>query len=94
MDMNTRIPAARSAAPAMSRPGRPPRGAGRAWAALEGLLAWANRKGPAIVAPATRAQEADAVRQYAWTFSRTDPRFAADLYAAADRHEIGEDANA
>jgi hypothetical protein len=38
-------------------------------------------------AVADRADEAAAVRQYALRFASHDPRFAADLLAAADRHE-------
>ena len=34
------------------------------------------------------AHEAEQVRQMASTYSRTDPGFAADLYAAAMRHEM------
>ena len=34
-----------------------------------------------------RAAEAAAVREYANRFASHDPRFAADLLAAADRHE-------
>ena len=34
-----------------------------------------------------RAADARAVRDYASRFARHDPRFAADLMAAADRHE-------
>ena len=34
------------------------------------------------------AREAEQVRRMAHTFSRTDPGFAADLYAAAMRHEM------
>ena len=34
------------------------------------------------------AREAEQVRRMANTFSRTDPGFAADLYAAAMRHEM------
>lgn len=33
-------------------------------------------------------EEANELRQYANQFLRTDPAFAADLYAAADRHEL------
>ncbi len=36
---------------------------------------------------AARASEATAVREYAQRFASHDPRFAADLMAAADRHE-------
>jgi hypothetical protein len=39
---------------------------------------------------ADRGAEAAAVRQYAIRFASHDPRFAADLMAAADRHERGE----
>ena len=39
-------------------------------------------------AAAGRAAEAAAVRRYADEVRQLDPRFAADLYAAADRHEI------
>ena len=59
-------------------------------AAMSGLLAWAERRA------AQRAErrrldermfEAAAVREYAQRFVSHDPRFAADLLAAADRHE-------
>jgi hypothetical protein len=33
------------------------------------------------------AEEAQAVRELAWEYQGVDPRFAADLRAAADRHE-------
>jgi len=33
------------------------------------------------------ALEAQAVREMARSYAKTDPSFAADLYAAADRHE-------
>lgn len=36
----------------------------------------------------TAQQEADKLRAYADTLYRTDPRYAEDLYAAADRHEM------
>lgn len=39
---------------------------------------------------ADRSTEAAAVREYAHRFASHDPRFAADLMAAADRHERGE----
>ncbi len=38
---------------------------------------------------ASRAAEAEEVRRYAETVRKADPRFAADLFAAADRHEMG-----
>lgn len=59
--------------------------------ALRRLAAWAHPE-PAAVGPMTPAQEANEAREYALKFSRVDPRFAADLRAAADRHEIGESA--
>ena len=37
------------------------------------------------------ALEAQAVREMARSYARTDPSFAADLYAAADRHEALND---
>lgn len=37
-------------------------------------------------------EEANELRQYANQFLRNDPTFAADLYAAADRHELGDKA--
>lgn len=41
------------------------------------------------VPPRTRspAQEAQEVRELAWSYRETDPGFSADLAAAADRHE-------
>lgn len=38
--------------------------------------------------PPTRVQEAAAVRSLAQSLMNTDPGFAADLYAAACRHEM------
>jgi len=40
---------------------------------------------PAV--PLTRKEEADAVRERAWTFAHTHRGFSDDLFAAADRHE-------
>ena len=39
-------------------------------------------------AESTRAAEAATVRRYADEVRHHDPRFAADLYAAANRHEV------
>ena len=36
---------------------------------------------------ARAAQDAEALRHYASSFRESDPGFAADLYAAADRHD-------
>ena len=52
--------------------------------ALRLLTGW-NATAPA--APPSRKAEADAVREWAWTFARTDRSFSDDLFAAADRHE-------
>ena len=48
------------------------------------LTGW---KAGAPEAPLSRKAEADAVRDWAWTFARTDRSFSDDLFAAADRHE-------
>ncbi|WKB55516.1 hypothetical protein [Eleftheria terrae] len=37
--------------------------------------------------PPDRASEAEDLRRYAQDFLGSDPRFAAELFAAADRHE-------
>jgi hypothetical protein len=50
-----------------------------AYAALTGWLA---------PKPSTVASEAAAVREMAYAYSKTDPAFADDLYAAANRHEM------
>ncbi len=41
-------------------------------------------------AESVRVAEASALRAYAHDIAQGDPRFAADLYAAADRHEISK----
>ena len=57
--------------------------------ALANLIPAARSQAPA--APAATAQaaaiEAQKVRQMAYRYAKTDPGFAADLYAAAARHE-------
>lgn len=62
-----------------------PRGA-RWFGQLLSMLLPARR--PATVA-STREQEAAEVRELARSVQHSDPGFAADLYAAADRHEGG-----
>lgn len=62
------------------------------WAALAftSVLAWFERQGAERTArqlQADRITEAAAVREYAQRYASHDPRFAADLLAAADRHE-------
>ena len=42
---------------------------------------------PAATAQAAASIEAQKVRQMAYRYAKTDPGFAADLYAAAARHE-------
>jgi hypothetical protein len=42
---------------------------------------------PVATAAEAAAREAQAVRDMAYSYSKTDPGFAADLYAAAARHE-------
>lgn len=56
-----------------------------AWlgAALRSLV----HRGKPKPAAGDREREAAEVRAWAMTLQRTDPRFAADLFAAADRHE-------
>lgn len=66
------------------------RAVGTARPSLKTLIGRAYRAEPAAVGSMTRAQEAHATREYALTFISADPRFAADLCAAADRHERGE----
>jgi hypothetical protein len=65
--------------------------------ALEALTHWfpvvarlslqAVRPAPALTAAEMASIEAQKVRAMAYTYSKTDPGFAADLYAAAARHE-------
>ena len=57
------------------------------------LTQWLQRTGSSRAQrqlAADRGAEAAAVRQYAQRFASHDPRFAADLLAAADRHESTE----
>ena len=42
---------------------------------------------PAVAAPLTRSEEAAECRALAQSVRITDPRFALELFAAADRHE-------
>jgi hypothetical protein len=48
---------------------------------------FAGRRAPAPEPPRDRAREAAEVREWAVSLQRSDPGFAADLFAAADRHE-------
>lgn len=38
--------------------------------------------------PRSRAEAAEALRHYALSIQQSDPGLAADLYAAADRHDL------
>lgn len=52
-----------------------------------GLRLLTGWKAAAPEAPLSRKAEADALREWASTFARTDRSFSDDLFAAADRHE-------
>jgi hypothetical protein len=64
--------------------------AANAWVAVSRaamqMLAWV-RQGSESIQERGRIAEANRLRQVAQGFMSSDPRFAADLYAAADRHE-------
>jgi hypothetical protein len=67
---------------------RVPRGALWAGEAFSRLLnLFAAHRAPAVPSSTTRAEEAEAVREMASQIQATDPAYADDLYAAADRHE-------
>jgi hypothetical protein len=66
-----------------------PRGARVAAGLFTRLLGWAAR--PVTAQKPSRAAEAADVREMAYRVLRTDPGFAADLFAAADRHEGQDD---
>ena len=52
------------------------------------LRTWvASAPPPVLSAGEKAAREAQKVRELAYSYSKTDPGFAADLYAAAARHE-------
>ena len=68
-------------------------------AALAGLIPAALRlslkaaqPAPALTAAESASVEAQRVREMAYSYAKTDPGFAADLYAAAARHESLHDA--
>jgi hypothetical protein len=66
-----------------------PRGSRLAAAAFVALwrgLAQLGHRAPPRAKTAT--EEAQEVREMALEYQRTDPRFAAELFAAADRHEV------
>jgi hypothetical protein len=47
----------------------------------------AVKAAPPLSTAESAALEAQTVRELAYSYSKTDPGFAADLYAAASRHE-------
>ncbi|MDP2679465.1 MAG: hypothetical protein Q8O85_12190 [Rhodoferax sp.] len=59
------------------------------WVAGKNLTValWQVAFGANTVQTSTRFEEAEELRTYAASFQRTDPNFASDLFAAADRHE-------
>ena len=69
-----------------------PRGAtffGSLYSAIAaGLTAW-NQTRLQRRASAVRAAEIAELREFAWSLMKEDRRYAADLLAAADRHEQG-----
>ena len=60
----------------------------RATARLTDALMSSLRRPARQKRPLSALEEANHLRQLASTFLRTDPGFAADLMAAADRHEL------
>ncbi len=69
-----------------------PRGAVLAGVWFSGLLNWLQSASQSRMQrrlQASRVAEANQVRQYAHEVMGRDRRFAADLLAAADRHELG-----
>ena len=52
------------------------------------VAGWFASSQPAPARPLTRREEADQLRAMADDLLKSDPAFAQDLYAAADRHEL------
>jgi hypothetical protein len=70
-----------------------PRAAAWAAQAFFSALGWFRRHNAEQAIRQARSErliEAAAVREYAQRYARHDPRFTADLLAAADRHENAE----
>jgi hypothetical protein len=55
------------------------------WTALATSFTWERRE-------QTPQESAQALRVFASSIAASDPRFASDLFAAADRHEFGDNA--
>lgn len=66
-----------------------PRGARVAADLFSRALAWLST--PAAPRRLSRAEEAADVRKLAYSLRNTDPGFAADLFAAAARHEARDE---
>lgn len=67
-----------------------PRGAALAGAVFARILGWFSARSSSRRAQqlgTLRSEEAARVRRFAEQMMGDDPRFAADLFAAADRHE-------
>ena len=75
---------------AFGRRVRTPRGANLAAKLFARVAGWISRPQPAT---SSRQQEAEALREMATRVQSTDPGFAADLFAAASRHEWAESRN-
>jgi hypothetical protein len=54
---------------------------------FRGPPALSQRRAQPLSSSAMASLEAQKVRELAYSYSKTDPSFAADLYAAAARHE-------
>ena len=76
--------------PALSIP-RGARVAGEVFTAFLRLMSGVLRASTRVMSRRSRADEAAEVRELAARWQRTDPGFAADLYAAAARHEGRDD---
>jgi hypothetical protein len=72
----------------LSQSFRQPRGGRVAAELFSRFFRWLTT--PAAPRAKTRGEEAAYVRELAYRIQNTDPGFAADLFAAASRHEGGE----
>ena len=55
----------------------------------EMFAGWFDSRTAKTARPLTRFEEAEQLRAMADDVAKSDPAFAQDLYAAADRHELG-----
>jgi hypothetical protein len=63
------------------------------WRLIKDTVANSLRR-PALAPEEVHLREAAAVRALADTYRQSDPGFASDLHAAADRHEVAHDPSA